>query len=112
VLTELKRGAEANQGLTDYLQNRNLANAEPWMTAMAEFLLDKSDEATLLAASKRAYNEVAIRGQTAEAFFFAGLKRRLAGDGQKAADYFSKCVAGHQTAFLEYTLANAELKTR
>jgi lipoprotein NlpI len=79
VLADLKRAAEANQGLTDYLQNRNLTNAEPWMTAIAEFLLDKSDEAALLAAAKRGYNEVAIRGQTAEAFFFAGLKRRLAG---------------------------------
>jgi lipoprotein NlpI len=82
------------------------------MTAIAEFLLDKSDEATLLAASKRAYNEVAIRGQTAEGCFFAGLKSRLAGDSQKATDYFSKCVATHQTAYLEYILANAELKTR
>jgi lipoprotein NlpI len=112
VLADLKRAAEANQGLTDYLQNRNLANAEPWMTAIAEFLLDKSDEAALLAAAKRGYNEVAIRGQTAEAFFFAGLKGRLAGDGQKAADYFSQCVAAHQTAYYEYVLANAELKKR
>jgi lipoprotein NlpI len=82
------------------------------MTAIAEFLLDKSDEAAFLAASKRGYNDVAIRGQTAEAYFFVGLKRRLAGDGQKAADYFSQCVAAHQTAYLEYILANAELKTR
>jgi lipoprotein NlpI len=110
VLSEEKRVAEANQGLADYLKNRNVSNAEPWMMAIAGFLLDKSDETGLMAASKRGYNEVAIQGQTSEAWYFAGLKRQLAGDYQKATDYFGKCVAAHQTAYVEYILASAELR--
>jgi hypothetical protein len=61
-------------------------------------------------ASKRGYNEVAVRGQTSESWYFAGLKQRLAGDKQKAADYFGRCAAARQTAYLEYILAMAELK--
>ncbi len=110
VLSEEKRGAESNQELADYLKNRKTSNAEPWLTAIADFLLDNSDEAAFLAASKRGYNEVAVQGQMFEGWYFAGLKQRLAGDKQKATDYFGRCAAAHQTVYLEYILAMAELK--
>ena len=110
ILAKQNRIAEANQGLTDYLQDRHSPNPEPWMNAIADFLLGKSDEAAFMAAAKRGYNEVAVRGQTSEGWYFAGVKRRVAGDQEKAADYFARSVAMHQTAYYEYILANAELK--
>ncbi len=58
----------------------------------------------LMAAARSGYNEVATRGQTCEGCFFAGVKRRLAGDREKAADYFAKCVAPQEFAYLRIHL--------
>jgi len=108
-LAEQGRIPEAKRRLTDYLQNTQLHDPQLWMKTIAEFVLEKTDEATLLAAAKQGYSEVAVRGQTCEGWFFAGLKRRLAGDREKAADYFAKCIATNQIGYIEYLLAKAEL---
>lgn len=68
-LAEQKRIPEANRRLTDYLQNIQFDESQLWLRAIAAFLLDKTDEAAFLAAAKKGYSEVAVRGQTCEGWF-------------------------------------------
>jgi lipoprotein NlpI len=112
ILAQQNRAAEANQRLTDYLESNQLRNSQLWLKTIAAFLLDKTDEASLLAAAKTGRSGVAIRGQICEGWFFAGLKRQLAGDREKAADYYARCVATNQTTYNEYLLAKAKLTER
>jgi len=101
---------EANQGLTDYIQSGLPTDAEPWVSSIANFLLDKADENSFLAAAKEGDNHRMIQGQSCESWFFAGLKCKLAGAREKATDCFRRCLATKQTAYFESILAAAQLK--
>lgn len=52
-----------------------------------------------------------ITAQHCEAWYYAGMKRLLAGDKKTAADYLNKCLGTREKNFDEYILAQAELKS-
>ena len=49
-------------------------------------------------------------GLHCHAWFYAGMKKLLAGDKKAAADYFRKCLATDQKTLTEYEMASTELK--
>jgi lipoprotein NlpI len=100
----------ANKELAAFLDKRRNATSEEWTSKVAGHLLGKVSEADLFAAAKSS-DVKKQRGLFCEAWFFAGMKKLLGGDEATAADYFRKCVATGQTNFVEYQLAQSELKT-
>lgn len=100
--------ATANQELSAYLKNRRPASAHDWLSTIGAFLLGQIDESDFLAAANSGDPQT-DRAQHCEAWFYAGMKRLLAGDKQVATNYFKNCLATQETAFDEYILAQAEL---
>lgn len=100
--------ASANQELSAYLKNRGPA-AHDWLSKIGAFLLGQMDEPGLLAAAD-SENPQTDRAQHCEAWFYAGMKRRLAGDRQGAVNCFKNCLATQESTFDEYMLAQAELR--
>ncbi len=99
----------ANKELADYMGKRPATAAGDWVSKVGGHLLGTIPEADLLAAavSPDAQKD---SGQHCEAWFYAGMKRLLAGDKETAADYFHKCLATGQKSFSEYQMAASELK--
>jgi hypothetical protein len=80
----------------------------PWESKVGKFLVDRLSEADFLRASVREPGDK-IEHQC-EAWFYAGMKRRLAGDAAAARAYFRKCLATERKEEEEYNFAAAELK--
>jgi lipoprotein NlpI len=99
----------ANKELAAFLDKRRDETPEEWTSKVAGHLLGNVSEADLFAAAKSS-DAKKERGLFCEAWFFAGMKRLLAGDKATAADYFRKCIATGQTDFVEYQLAQSELE--
>ena len=101
--------ADANQGLIDSLQNDWNSAPDDLISKVAAFLLDRMNEADLIAAA--ASDDVKKdQGQHCEVWYFAGMKRLLSGDKHTAIDYFHKCLATGEKDYCEYILAEAELQ--
>src|SRR6516225_8427500 len=100
----------ANKELAAFLDKPRNATSEEWTSKVAGHLLGKVSEADLFAAAKSS-DAKKERGLFCEAWFFAGMKQLLGGDEATAADYFRKRIATGQTNFVEYQLAQSELKT-
>jgi Tfp pilus assembly protein PilF len=99
--------AEADQALAAYLGQRKKSNGDPWESRIGAFLLGRVTEADFFqAASRRSDDRSAHR---CEAWFYAGMKRRLAGDIATARDYYQRCLATGQKDEDEYCFATAEL---
>ena len=98
----------ASKELSAFLDQRRNAAPGDWVSTVGGFLLGTITEEKLFAAaaSPDAKKESA---QKCEAWFFAGMKKLLAGDKTAAAEYFRKSMAERKT-FTEYQLAAAELK--
>jgi tetratricopeptide (TPR) repeat protein len=99
----------ANQDLSDALQNSWSLGSDDLVTKIAAFLLDRTNEADLI-ADATSTNQRKDQGQHCEVWYFAGMKRLLAGDKATAIDYFRKCVSTGQKDYCEYILAQAELQ--
>ncbi len=99
----------ANQDLSDALQNNWSLTPDDLVTKIAQFLLDRMTEADLIAAAAST-DAKKDQGQHCEIWYFAGMKRLLAGDKTTAIDYFQKCLATGQKDYCEYILAQAELQ--
>src|SRR5215470_4024011 len=99
----------ANKELAAFLDKRRNATPEEWTSKVAGHLLGNVSEADLFAAAKSS-DAKKERGLFCEAWFFAGMKQLLGGDEATAADYFRKCIDTGQTNFVEYQLAQSELK--
>jgi lipoprotein NlpI len=80
-----------------------------WVSKVAAYLLDSLSEADLFTAAA-SRDPKTDRGQHCEAWFYVGMKKRLAGDKSSAADCFKKSLATEQRIFTEYQFAKAELK--
>jgi lipoprotein NlpI len=100
---------QANKELAAYIDKPPKYAPDVWPAKIAEFLLDRSSESDVFAAaaSPDAKKE---RGRRCEAWFYAGMKRLLAGDKTGAADCFRKCMATDMKDSIDYRLAQAELK--
>jgi tetratricopeptide (TPR) repeat protein len=99
----------ANQDLSDALQNSWSLGSDDLVTKIALFLLDRTTETDLIAAAASS-NPKKEQGQDCEVWYFAGMKRLLAGDKATAIDYFHKCLETGQRDYCEYILAQAELQ--
>jgi lipoprotein NlpI len=99
----------ADQELSAYLEKRRAATPGDWISNVGGFLVGKVTEANLFAAAAST-DEKKERGQLCEAWFYAGMKKLLAGDKGSSADYFRKCLATGAQIYDEYDLAEAELK--
>lgn len=110
VRVRLGQAAEANRELAAYLGSRRDTAGADWVSKIGRFLLDQIGESALLADATSSDAEKA-RAQQCEAWYYAGMKRLLAGDKKAAADCFNKCLSTQETTFNEYILARAELKS-
>jgi len=81
-----------------------------WISEIGRFLLDPLNESDFLGGATSADMEK-DRAQHCEAWYYAGMKRLLAGDKKTAALYFNKCLGTQEKNFDEYNLAQAELKS-
>jgi tetratricopeptide (TPR) repeat protein len=111
-LVGVRRGqsAEANRALAAFLGSRRNMPAADWISKIGRFLLDQISESDFLGDANSSDVEK-DRAQHCEAWYYAGMKRLLAGDKKTAADYFNKCLGTQEKDFDEYILAQAELKS-
>ena len=109
IRNRLGEAETASKELSAYLDKRPKATASDWFSKLAEHLLGKLSETELFAAAKSSDAQT-DRGQHCEAWFYAGMKKLFSGDKKTAADYFHKCLATEQKDFIEFQLAQSELK--
>lgn len=96
---------QASAALSTYLSRRASRPQGDWAAKIIGFLLDRISEADFLASVPPK-----DQGRRCKAWYYAGMKRLLAGNKAKASDYFLQCVATGQWDFDEYQFAKAELK--
>ncbi len=103
--TQLEQQDAADQELTAYLGLRG--GPKDWHSEIGSFLLGKMSEAELLKAAAAVPSP---DKPLCEAYYYAGMKRLIAGQKIEAADYFRRCLATRQTTTAVYPLAHAEAK--
>lgn len=109
IRTQSSEQTAADSDLGTFLKENKSVQKSPWETDIGNFLLGRMSETNFLnAANVRDVNHP--NGTQCEAWFYAGFKRRLAGDPPAAREYFQKCVATGMKEFDEYGFAVAELK--
>jgi len=101
--------AEADKELSEYLNHSRGMRPGDWPEQIGQFLLGKRTERDFLAAVT-APDAEAQKGRLCEAWFYAGEKRLVEGDGKGARECFRQCLATGKTDFVEYQLAAAGLK--
>jgi len=106
---KLKQTEEASKELAAYCAQRPKEKQNDWVASIGSFLAGTISEEQLLQAAASSDSAVE-RGQDCEGWFYAGMKRRIAGDEAGAAELFRKCVATELRDFAEYEMAAAELK--
>jgi tetratricopeptide (TPR) repeat protein len=97
----------ANQSLAAYVSQRKKPDAGPWEVNIGAFLLGQLSEAQFFQVISREPGEKSAH--RCEAWFYAGMKRQLAGDIATARKYFQKCLSTRQKDEDEYSFARAEL---
>jgi tetratricopeptide (TPR) repeat protein len=100
---------DADQELTEALENRWNSSPDDMVSKTAAFLLGRTSEAAYLAAAASA-DAKTDPGRPCEAWYFAGMRRLLTGDKPTAVAYFQKCLATGQKDHFEYILAQAQLQ--
>lgn len=109
IRTRLGEKEAADKELLAHFDKRLSSAPADWQAKIAGHLLDKVSEAEFFAAASSP-NAEEERGRRCEAWYYAGMKRLLAGDKITAADYFHKCLATERRDFVEYGAAKAELR--
>jgi tetratricopeptide (TPR) repeat protein len=100
---------DADQELTEALENSWNSSPDDMVSKTAAFLLGRTSEAAYLAAAASPDAKI-DQAQHCQAWYFAGMRRLLTGDKMTAVDYFRKCLATKQMDYCEYILAKAELQ--
>jgi tetratricopeptide (TPR) repeat protein len=101
---------DADQDLSDALENSWNNSADDFTAKTAAFLLGRVTESDYLTAATS--NDANVDATLhCQAWYFAGMKRLIMGDKGTAADYFQKCLATGKKDFCEYILAQAQLQT-
>ena len=102
--------AGAADDLADSLRHQWRSGPDEPVTKEAQFLLGRLNEGQLVAAAQAASPAEEL-GALCEAWFVAGMKKRVEGDNAAAAEDFRRCQATGETEFVEYMLASAELRS-
>jgi tetratricopeptide (TPR) repeat protein len=101
--------AHADQELSDAILNNWNSPPEDLASRIAKFLLGHLSESNLVATASSS-DPIQDQGQHCKVWYFAGMKRLLAGDKALAIDDFRKALATEKKDFCEYIFAQAELK--
>ena len=110
IRTRLGEPADANRELADYLKSLHGAQAEDRTANIGQFLAGAMTEDDFLNAAKTAArNPKQQTGQLCQAFFYAGMKRLLAGDKDEASALFKKCLGTGEKGYTEYVSATVEM---
>jgi len=109
IQTRLGETEAANRELAAYLAPGQDGKLGDWPSLKGDFLLGRLAESELFTAAARASNEKGKKERLCEAWFYAGMKKRFAGDQAGAIDGLRKCIATGGMKFHEYHLAKAEL---
>jgi lipoprotein NlpI len=103
---------DANEELEKDLFIREGTKTNEWAAITARFFIGKETESNYIAlATTSAKRPSAIKGQVCEAFYYAGMKRKLAGDTQGAAGLFQESVDTKQDNSFSWMNARDELRT-
>jgi lipoprotein NlpI len=92
----------ANAELRAYLNERK--STDDWGLKRASFLLNEIDEDVFLRKTARG------PGELCEAYFYAAIKRLVAGDKSGAMDLFDTCARFEIRGFVEDQLARIKMK--
>ncbi len=106
---EEAQAKQAHDELAQYLGEAPKTYAATWGFEIARFLGTKEDETAFLASAK-SFQAKKNRGQGAQADYYAGLKRALAGDSSAATKFLHQCQQAGDPSLHEYILAREELK--
>jgi lipoprotein NlpI len=109
ILAEQGQNEAANKELTADMEQQLNDASEAWTSKIASFLLNKINQADLITAAASP-DPKKSRDQLCDAWFYAGIKRLLAGEKATAIDCFEKALATRAKAENEYEFAEAELK--
>jgi lipoprotein NlpI len=103
------QAANANEQLSAFLEKHVEKSPDHWGSKVCSFLIGKINETEFLGGT-RSYFAFHQQGHECEAWYYAGLKRLLAGDKNGAVDAFRKSIETNARRFQEYNLAEFELK--
>ncbi|NOS71749.1 MAG: tetratricopeptide repeat protein [Verrucomicrobia bacterium] len=112
-LIRAQRGeeAEANRELETYLQSLQGAKTNEWEASIARFLSGSLSESNFLGqATTIVKRPSAIQGQVCESLYYAGMKRKLAGDTNGGLEFFQKCLDTKDDNNFGYMNAVAEMR--
>jgi tetratricopeptide (TPR) repeat protein len=86
--------------------------SETWGWQIAKFLVGKVDETAFIASAPSFQTKTRTLDQKkAQAFYYAGLKREIAGDKAGASKLFHQCLTTGNPAQHEFVLARAALQS-
>jgi len=107
----IKRGEteESSRALANYLDHSPKVLDSTWGWEIAKFLAGQDNEVHFL-ASASSFETRKNRGQIAQACYYVGLTRAIAGDKASATKYFHKCRETGNPSVHEFILAREELK--
>jgi HEAT repeat protein len=109
IRARLGETAAATRELEAYLAARKTGQPGDWPSQVGRFLAGQVSEAEFLKAAKNP-NAQTDREQQCEAWFYAGMKRLIAGEQTTATRYFKHCLGTGVENFEEYASARAELE--
>ncbi len=103
--------ADANRELEMYLKSLQGAKTNEWDASVARFLSGGLAESNFLdQATSTAKRPSAVKGQVCESFYYAGMKRKLAGDKEGARELFQKCLDTKDDNNFGYYYAGVEMQ--
>jgi len=107
----VKRGEteEALRALSHYLSQSPKVLSGTWGWEIAKYLAGHDDEAHFL-VSASSFQAQKNRGQLAQACYYVGLKRAIAGDKAGSTTSFDKCQKTGNPSLHEFILAREELR--
>ena len=111
-LIRAQRGEEkeASAELSAFLKVPQVKTNE-WEISVARFLSGNLAESNFLSqASTTARRPSEVIGQVSESLYYAGMKRKLAGDKEGAREYFQKCLDTKDDNNLGYMNAGVEMR--
>lgn len=99
----------ARKELADYLAQRPSRNSSDSASRIGAFLTNALSESEFLDALNTKDAPKKSQVPICEGYYYAGMKRLLAGDKTTAIAYFQKSVATHLRNYRAYNMAQAEL---
>jgi len=108
IRTRTGEAEAATAELKAYFAARKTGKPGDWESQIGAFLVGDLTETEFLGAAENADPKDAANHKT-EAYFYAGTKRRLAGENDIAGKYFQASLNQKQTRYNEYASAEAEL---